>query len=206
MLTVIGTLRSRTIRVLWALEEFDLKYEIMDAAPRSDLARKYHPTGKIPALVVTNEEGETVLTDSVAIVQYLADREGRMTAPAGTLARGRQDGFTQFVCDEVDGALWQAAKHKFVLPEDQRIAGVQETARAEFDKAMDVLAERLGAGPYLMGEEFTVPDLILGHCAGWAKMSRFRIPDGALGAYFERVRGRSALARAVEAGTRALRG
>ena len=172
MLKVVGTVRSRALRVIWALEELGLAYEIVEAAPRSDLARELHPSGKIPLLLVGEEEEPEVLSDSVAIVQFLADREGKMTAPAGTLARGRQDGFTQFACDEIDGALWQAAKHKFVLPEAERIAEVKETARAEFARSMHTLALRLGQGPYLMGEEFTVPDLILGHCAGWAKASR----------------------------------
>ncbi len=139
------------------------------------------------------------LTDSVAIVQFLADRHEGMTWPAGSIERGRQDGFTQFAVDEVDGPLWTAAKHSFALPEALRVPAVKATARAEFARAMEVLAERLGGMEFVTGDRFTVPDLVLGHCAAWAAAAKFDLPGGALGEYFARLRARPALRRAMEA-------
>lgn len=197
---VVGSVRSRTLRVLWALEELGLRYEHDPAPPRSETIIALNPSGKVPALVADG----TVLTDSVAIVQYLADRHGAgpggLTHAAGTLERGLQDGLTQFVIEEVDGPLWTAAKHRFVLPEELRVPQVKETARAEFARAMDLLARRLDDGrPYLTGETFTVPDLILGHCAGWAQAVKFEVPDGPVRAHAERARARPALSRAMRA-------
>lgn len=196
MYTVIGNLRSRTLRVVWALEEIGLDYELDPAPPQSETARAHNPSGKVPALVVDGE----VLTDSVAIVQFLADRHGALTCPAGTIERGRQDGVTQFAVDEVDGALWTASKHRFVLPEALRVPAVKQTARAEFARAMATLERRLGDREFVMGTRFTVPDLILGHCAGWAAAAKFDLPGGPVGDYFARVRARPALARAMRAG------
>lgn len=196
MYTVVGTLRTRALRVIWALEELGQPYEIRHAPPRSEAARAMSPAGKVPILLVDG----TALTDSVAIVQFLADRHGGLTLPAGTLARGVQDGLTQFAVDEIDGPLWWAAKHSFVLPEAERVAGVKAAAQAEYARALAALALRLGEGPYLMGEAFTVPDLILGHCAGWAEAAKFAAAEGPVAAYFARVRARPALARAVAAG------
>jgi glutathione S-transferase len=196
MYTVIGNLRSRALRVLWALEEIGQPYAHVPAAPRSEAARAHHPDGKVPALVVDG----AVLTDSVAIVQYLADAHGALTYPSGTLERGRQDGFTQFAVEQVDGPLWLAARHSFVLDEAERLPGMKDAMRADFARAMASLALRLGAGPYLMGERFTVPDLVLGHCAGWAETARFALPEGPVGAYLARVRARPALARALASG------
>lgn len=194
MYALIGTPRSRTMRVAWALEELELAYEWRPAGPRSEEARAANPSGKIPSLVV---EGR-VLTDSVAIVQFLADRHGGLTHPAGSIERGLQDGFTLFAVDEMDWPLWTAARHGFVLPEGERLPEAKALARADFARGMELLALRLGDGPWLTGETFTVPDLILGHCAGWAERAKFDLPGGPVGDYLARARARPALARALE--------
>ena len=197
MYVVHGTTRSRALRVLWMLEELGEPYGHVPCGPQSDAARAVNPEGKIPVLTVDGE----ALTDSVAIVQFLADRHGRFTHPAGTLARARQDGFTQFCVDEVEGALWTAGKHSFALPEPLRVPAVKETARAEFARAMATLERRLGDRAFV-ADGFTVPDLLLGHCAGWAVAARFDLPGGTVGAYFDRLRARPALRAAMEKGAK----
>jgi glutathione S-transferase len=194
--TVYGYARSRAVRVMWMLEELGQSYGYVPAAPHSPEILAVNPEGKVPALVV---DGET-LTDSTAIIQYLADRHAALTAPAGTIARARQDSYTQFCIDEVEGALWTAAKHHFVLPEHLRVAAVRPACQYEFDKAMKTLEKRLGDRAFVTDQGFTVPDLILGHCAGWAMASKFDMPGGAVGAYFERIRARPALAAAMKRG------
>ncbi len=202
MLKVVGSVRSRALRVIWALEELGLDYELIDAAPRSEAALRYNPDGKIPCLVVAEAGAETVVTDSVAIVQYLADAHGAITHPAGTLARAQQDAMTQFACDELDGPLWLAARHSFVLPEANRVPAIKPAARAEFARAIGTLETRLGAREFVTGGTFTVPDLIIGHCAGWAVAAKFDLPAGTVGDYVARLRARPALARAMAAGAR----
>ena len=193
MYTVIGAARTRAIRVLWMLEELGQPYAHVPAAPRSPEARAANPSGKVPALLV---DGEAV-TDSVAIVTYLADRHAACTHPAGTLARARQDAVTQFCVDEVEGALWTAAKHSFVHPEGLRVPEVKAACKAEFDAAMARLAAMVEGREFVAGDMFTVPDLLLGHCAGWAQAAKFDLPDGAAGEYLARMRARPALARAM---------
>ena len=123
-------------------------------------------------------------------------REG--TDAAGTIERARQDSFTQFCVDEIEGALWTAAKNSFVNPENMRVPEIKPVCRYEFANAMKALEVRLGKNQFVMGEQFTVPDLLLGHCAGWAKNAKFELPEGTVGAYFERVLNRPARKRAME--------
>lgn len=163
MYTVIGGVKTRAFRVMWMLEELGESYEIVHAAPRSDEARKYNPSGKVPALI----DGTEALTDSVAIMQYLADKHGKLTAPAGTPARARQDALLFWLIDEFDAILWAAAKHSFIFPEEQRVPEIKDSLKAEFARSAQTLAERLD-GPYLMGDAITVPDLLAVHCLNWS--------------------------------------
>ena len=131
MYTVIGATKSRAFRVMWMLEELGQDYVQRAAPPRSEEALKHNPTGKIPALV----DGDDVLTDSVAIMTYLGDKHGMLTAPPGTPARARQDAMTFWLIDEFDAILWAAAKHSFVFPEALRMPQIKDSLKAEFGRA-----------------------------------------------------------------------
>jgi len=193
MYQVIGTPRSRAIRVFWMLEELEQGYEILAHAPHSSEIKAVNPSGKVPALIVDG----TAILDSVAIMQFLADRHENLTFKAGTMKRGIQDSFTHFALDEIDGPLWTAGKHSFVLPEKLRVPAVLDTAKAEFNRAMKTLETRLGDNEFVMGDTITVPDILIGHCAGWAKNIKYGLPEGKLGEYFQRVRSRPAFKRAL---------
>lgn len=189
MYKIIGMPRTRAMRVMWVLEELGEPYEIEPAAPQSPQILTYNPSGKVPVLL----DGDAVLTDSVAICTYLADKHGKLTFPAGTLDRARQDSFTQFCVDELEGALWTAAKNSFANPEDVRVPEVKKACAFDFARGLKTLEARLGDGPYVMGETFTIADIIIGHCGGWAVAAKFDLPkDGPLAAYFKRLRERPA--------------
>ena len=78
MLIVHHLNNSRSQRVLWLLEELGLEYEIKHYRrdPHTMLAppelRAVHPLGKSPVL----SEGETVIAESGAIVEYVVERHG----------------------------------------------------------------------------------------------------------------------------------
>jgi glutathione S-transferase len=193
MYTVIGNAKSRAARVLWLLEELGVPYENLPAMPRSAEVTAVNPAGKVPVLI---EDG-VAITDSTAIMQYLADRHGKFTFPAGTLDRARQDSLTQFLLDEFDAALWMAARHSFILPEELRHSAIKDSLKWEFERSQHTLAARMGEGPFLMGEAMTVPDILLAHCLIWAETAKFPIVEPALTAFLARMRERPAFARAM---------
>ena len=192
MYTVIGGTKTRAFRVMWMLEELGQPYDLNPAAPRSDEARKYNPSGKIPALV----DGDEVLTDSVAIMTYLADKHGALTAPAGTPARARQDAMTFWLIDEFDAVLWAAAKHSFVLPEEARVPAIKDSLKAEFERAASTLSDRL-EGPFLMGDQITLPDLLAVHCINWSIGAKFPRVDDKLNLWAKSLRERPAFLAAM---------
>lgn len=193
MYTVIGTTNSRTLRVLWMLEELGAPYDHVPANPQSDGVVEFNPAGKVPVLIVDG----TPVTDSTAILTYLADHHGTLTHQAGTLERARQDSLTQLILDEFDAALWMAARHSFILPEELRMSAIKNTLRWEFERSQRTLLHRMGEGDYLMGDQMTVPDIILAHCLTWALVARFPIVDARLSDYLDRMRARPAFQRAT---------
>lgn len=197
MLTVIGTAKSRAFRVLWMLEELGLPYTHHPALPQDAVIRAAHPRGKVPVLVL--EDGE-VLTDSAAIITWLADSAGRLTAAPGTLERARQDAVTHMLLDEFDAALWAAGKHSFALPAERRVPAIKDTLRWEVSRSQHALAERLGDNAFLTGEALTIPDIIAGHCLLWMGFARFQIENPTLADYLTRLQARPAWQAAVAQG------
>ncbi|MEL6478338.1 MAG: glutathione S-transferase family protein [Pseudomonadota bacterium] len=199
--TIVGTPQSRAFRVIWMMEELALPYQIDPVQPASAEAKAINPSGKIPALV----DGDTVLIDSMAICQFLADRHDSCSFPPGTVERAAQDAMVLTVIDEIEGPLWTHAKHSFALPEELRVAAAKTHLEAEFQRGLSALDRRLGDGPFAMGERFTVPDILLGHCGLWAKgLLKWEIPAGRLKTYFRGLTERPAYRRAQEAAAKAL--
>jgi glutathione S-transferase len=192
MYTLIGSPKTRAFRVLWAMEEMGLPYQLLPEAPRSDKALEANPTGKIPSLLVDG----SVIIDSVAIIQYLADKHDQLTFPAGTIDRAHQDSFTQFICDEIDGALWTGARNSFINPEEHRVPAIKDVLKWEFQRSIKALDQRLGTNEFLMGAKMTIPDILLAHCGGWARNAEFPIESDNIKNYFKRMIARDGYKRA----------
>lgn len=193
MYEVIGHGHTRAFRVIWMLEELGLDYTHRTDAPHSDYVRGHSVLGKVPVLLVDGQ----ALTDSTAILTYLADRHGKLTYPAGTIERARQDGFTNQALDELEGLLWTAARHSFILPKEERVAEIKPALKREVERNALRLAGRI-EGPFLLGEEMTIADIVATHCLNWAHSIKFLPEDERLAAYGKRMRARPAFRKAAE--------
>lgn len=148
MYTLIGSLKTRAFRVAWMLNELGQTFEHDPSPPRNPKLADINPSLKVPVL----KDGDEAIIDSVAICQYLADKHGQLTFPAGTISRAHQDSFTQFSVDDVELSLWVAAKHSFALPEELRVPDVKRACHFDFDRAMTALSTRLADRQFVMGE------------------------------------------------------
>lgn len=191
-ITVVGTRASRALRVLWALEELGLPYEHVASKPRDARTREHVPSGRIPALIA---DGET-LTDSVAIMTFLADAHGRLTHPAGTPARARQDAAANAALEMLDAPLWAYAQNAFALPDSDRVPEAKAAARAAFSRGAAAVAGMLH-GPWAAGETFTIADILIAHCSGWSRLAKMDALPDALADHMARARARPAFGRAA---------
>ena len=199
MYTLYGFPKTRSVRVAWALEEMGLEYSYQLVNLRkgdhlSESFRMLSPTAKIPLL--QTEEG--VISESAAIVTWLADKHGyqEFIPKLGTLERGKFEQMMLYLVTELEQPLWAQAKHTFALPEDKRVEKMLEVAAWEFSRALKVFSELLGDDEYLVGNQFTVADIVAGHLLAWAKGNGISFNDGKVASYAERVLGRDAYRRA----------
>lgn len=192
MYTVIGSANNRTFRVIWMLEELGQSYDRIRAKQHAPEVKEHSPLGKLPVLL----DGDDAITDSAAILTYLADKHGALTAPAGTIARAKQDALTFQILDDLEAIIWAATRHGFILPEDKRVAGVKDTAKWEWARNLKGIEARF-QGPFLMGDQMRVPDILLTHTLGWGFGAKFPIESDTLLAYSKEMRSRDAYKRAV---------
>ncbi|MHB1241533.1 MAG: glutathione S-transferase family protein [Gammaproteobacteria bacterium] len=198
---VYGSAGSRSIRVVWTLEELGWEYEyipvdLIQGTAGGAAYQEVNPAIKVPAV----ETDGAVLTESAAICTYLADLDpARRLVPApDTMARARHTQWCLFVCSELEQPLWTLAKHRFVLPEALRVPAVRPAVEYEFDRMLDVLAQGLGNQPFILGDELSVADLLLAHTLGWARKAELPLKHPHVERYADRLLTRPALARARE--------
>jgi glutathione S-transferase len=152
-----------------------------------------HPNGYVPALEL--DDG-SLLTEGAAIVQYLADLNpgAGLIAPAGTMARYRQQSWLNFIATEL---------HKMYSPwlfHPEYGDQAQAVARSKLAERLAYVESELSRGsPYLTPAGFSVADAYLFAIVSWSAFARVGL-DG-----FPRLREFMALVGARSAVRRAMR-
>lgn len=199
MYTLYGFPKTRSVRVAWALEEMGLPYDykLVDLKSGAHLQPEYlalTPSAKIPLLITP----DGTLSESAAIVTYLADKHGsqEFIPLAGSYERGVYEQMMCFFIAELEQPLWTMAKHTFALPEAQRVDAIKPTAVWEFQRALNVFSQMLGDKDYATGNMFTMADVVGAHILSWAKGGGIDLTYDNVKAYADRVLARPAYKQA----------
>jgi glutathione S-transferase len=150
-----------------------------------------NPKGYVPALRLDNGE---VLTENVAVLQYIADRNpaAKLAPPAGTMERYRLVEWLAFIGSEV---------HKNFSPLFRDVSeDVKQFARTNMTSRLNYLERTIGNRTFLMGEQFTVADAYLYVVLSWSahvKVDLAQWPQ--LKRHVERVGGRPHVIEALQA-------
>ncbi len=190
-LTVIGPRWTRASRVLWCLEELGLDYDHEDHPPHSPPVKALNTLNQVPIL----KDGDTVLTDSVAIIAYLADRAEQLTHPVASVERAHMDARIMFLVSELEVPLWMTNRHSYVLPEDMRKPEIFPALETDFRLAEKKFDRLLGDGEFFAGPSFTIADILATAILGWGD-SAIGLTRDPVKAYLERMQARPAFARA----------
>jgi glutathione S-transferase len=148
--------------------------------------------GAVPALRL--DDGQ-VLTEGVAIMQYLADQkpESKLAPKAGTLERYRLQEWLNYITSEVHKSyspLWNPAS-------DPK---VKEYAQANLEKKLDWVNGQLAGKKFLTGDTFTIADAYLYTVINWSYFLNLGLDKWpALKDFHARVAARPAVQAALEA-------
>lgn len=176
-----GAGTPRTLRAHWMLHELELPYEARRVGSRTGETNtpefnRMNPSEKIPVL----QDGELVLSESAAIVNYLARAYGaakNMLPPDEVRERARYDQWCFFSMMELDAnTLYIIRRHEDLKQVYGEAPGAVKTARECFAKQAVAAARRL-VGPYALGERFCGVDLLLTTCLTGAVRREIEIPQ-----------------------------
>ena len=162
------------MRPHWAMHELDLDYQTRMVAPRSGELqsaefRALNSREKVPVL----RDGDLVLCESAAIVNYLADRYGAdsgLIPRVGSIERALYDQWCFFIMMELDAhTLYVIRKHGDLAALYGEAPAAIAAAKEGFSKqVLGVQREIQSRGPWLLGETFTGADILLETCLWWA--------------------------------------
>ena len=193
-LTVYGSPKSRTLRVLWMAEELGLDYEHIplewDDPRLKELAfLKINPAGRIPAI----EHDGFALSESLAINVYLAKAAGSDLYPATLQDEARLWSWCLWAMFDLEAPLESLRRHRVLLPEAERQPAIADEAEGRIAAALPVLDRALAPEPYLLGQAFSVADLNLASVLSPSRTVLLELdPFPAIIAWLERCRGRPA--------------
>lgn len=151
-----------------------------------------NPKGSVPALRL---DGGEVLTENAVILQFLADRaEGsELALPKSGLERYRLLEWLNFVATELHkgfGPLWNPATP----------GAVKDATREALGTKFDYLQQKIGDGPYILGERFSIVDAYAFVVLNWTRIHGIDIARWpGLAAYLERVAGRPGVRETLRA-------
>lgn len=202
MLKVYHAPNTRSLRVLWLLEELGTPYdkalvEFTPAALQSPEYLAVNPLGKLPAI----DDDGLILNESGAIVQYiLAKHAGSHLEPKlGTPTYGKYLQWLHFAEATVMPPISQIIQHSIRKPEAERLPAVVADAKATLTKLFTVLNKELAQKPYICGDNFTAADIMLGYDLNLCKLIRISTDDHPhLTAYFDRLTARPGFKKATE--------
>ncbi|MEI2606653.1 glutathione transferase GstA [Erwinia aphidicola] len=151
-----------------------------------------NPKGQVPALELNDG---SVLTEGVAIVQYLADLKSdrQLLAPAGSLTRYHTLEWLNFIATELHKGF--SPLFRPTTPEE-----VKTLAREQLMQKFQYVNNELKEKQWLLGLRFTVADAYLFTVTRWAHAIKLDLSGlSALNEWFERVAARPAVAAALKA-------
>jgi glutathione S-transferase len=188
--------QTRAQRGIWLLEEAGVEYEMVRIELGDEKSRategflEASPMGKVPALV----DGEVSMAESAAICLYVADRYalGTLAPTLDDPRRGKYLYWTLYTPAVIEPAM--SDKFNNVEPNRRR------SGWGDFELMIETFDDALENRDWILGEQFTVADVMLGSSAIFMRQFGM-LPDSRnLGAYADRCVARAAYQRAQEKG------
>ncbi len=185
--------QTRSPRAIWMLEESGIDYDMElvdlrgDDRKDTDEFRTASPMGKVPAI----SDGDVHMSESAAICLYIADRYGSaMLAPSvDDSKRGKFLYWIMYTPAVVEPAM------------SEKVSKVEvnrgRNGWGDFDSMIQVWDDALDGKDWILGDQFTAADVMLGSSAMFLGMFKMLPETRNLGSYADRCQARPAYQRAM---------
>ena len=183
---------TRSLRALWGLKELGVEFdfEVVNLVAGENQRPEFlrlNPAGKLPVLV----DGDLVVTESAAIVLYLAEKypQGRLL-PADLEARAQVYRWVMFAMTELETPLWRITRHTALLPQEKRLPQDAALAREDFTRMATVFDRHMEGRTFIVGDTITAADCVTAYLMDWANEHGLLEGKPNLQAYLKRMYGR----------------
>lgn len=180
---------TRAMRVEWVLRELELEFEYVQVDVTKGELRTpeflaLNPAGKLPVL----DDGGFVLTESIAIVLYLAEKHPQKGfVPTGLKERAELNRWLFFTATELEQPVWRIQRNTHGYPPERRLPGEIENARQDFLAMAQVMEKHLEGRVTLVGDVVTVADFVAAYTLDMASLVNLLDDSPNLRAYLERM-------------------
>lgn len=198
---------TRSLRPRWMLQELEIAFEAVEVnISKGGLAtpefQQLNPVAKLPVLV----DGDLVLTESAAIVLYLAEKSQNRFMPTELRERAELFRWLLFTVTELEQPLARIARNTRLYPEGERSLQDIATAKREFKQMALVLEKHMQGRQYVVSNDVTVCDFVLAYTLDWGNEVGLLGDCPQLIAYMERMYQRPKAAPRIAAAMAALSG
>lgn len=199
MITVFG--EGRGFRVVWLLEEMALPYrlrpvDLLAGVENDPEFLAINPAGFIPAI----EDGEVVMVESIAIMEYLMARYG----PTPLAPEPRDAAFPlyqQFLHlgeAGLSASMYFVSGARHLAPESERNNWSARQAMRVFESRLGLVTRQLGRTSWIAGEAFTAADISVTYALLQARRNGGVVYGAVEEAYLARVTDRAGYRRAMD--------
>ncbi len=199
MLKLYYVPKTRATRPRWVLEELGVPYDLVRLEPgpagtRGEDHLTRHPLGHVPVL----EDRGQFIFESGAICMHLADLfpDKRLLPPPGSVDRALAYQWVLFAMSEMEPPL-VAGYEQSKKPEAERSTAAVAAAKEAFGQTVATLEKALAGRKYLLGDSFSVADVMVGATLAWGRAMKLMPGAPAVDAYLARLRERPAWQRAL---------
>jgi len=192
---------TRSIRIKWLLEELGVEHEIVKRAfdREAQYAGQDTPSGRYPVLC----DGDIVLSESGAVVQYVLERfgQGRLQPAIGSPERVTYLYWFHYAEASAAVPINQFVGLSVYSSEPGRNADMIASARQNAGRVLDRVEGAIAGRPFLAGDMFSAADIMMGFTLWSARMLRLldaRHPETLR--YLGELKARPAFAKALAEG------
>lgn len=160
---------TRALRARWLLEEIGVPYELsrVDLAHGGQRTPEYlriHPLGAVPALV----DGDRCIVESAAICLHLADQHPGFAPTIDSPLRSPYYQYCVYAVATLDPLVGPVFSRGHRWPEARRKETATDDEHERFRRTVSVLRRALLEHPFLVGDQFTAADVLVGSVLAWA--------------------------------------